>query len=142
MQRPTFFFSGSYFLGKDFSKVFKDITFDNGNEFAYWKDMETDPKTGKRRTSIFFTHPYCSYERGSNENCNGLIRRFIKKGTDVNKIDRNVSIKINKAINRKRRKPDPDADYVGDDEDYGYSEEFEDDDDVNFASDEDDNEQI
>lgn len=92
------------FFGDDFSKVFKDITFDNGNEFAYWKDMEIDPKTGEKRTSVFFAHPYCSYERGSNENCNGLIRRFIKKGTDVNKIDPNVGIKINKAINRKRRK--------------------------------------
>ncbi|HIH34824.1 MAG TPA: IS30 family transposase [Methanosphaera sp.] len=92
------------FFGDDFSKVFKDITFDNGNEFAYWKEMETDPKTGEKRTSVFFAHPYCSYERDSNENCNGLIRRFIKKGTDVNKIDPDVSIKINKAINKKRRK--------------------------------------
>ena len=39
-------------------------------------------------------------------------------------------------------KPDPDADYVGDDEDYGYSEDFEDDDDVDFAADEEDNEPV
>ena len=42
----------------------------------------------------------------------------------------------------KAAKPDPDADYVGDDEDYGYSEEFEDDDDVDFSADEEDNEPI
>lgn len=38
--------------------------------------------------------------------------------------------------------PDPDADYVGDDEDYGYSEEFEDDDDADFVADEEDNEPV
>lgn len=91
-------------FGDDFSEIFKSITFDNGNEFAYWKQMETDPSSGEKRTSVFFAHPYCSYERGSNENCNGLIRRFIKKGTDINKIDKNVSKNINKAINNKRRK--------------------------------------
>lgn len=42
----------------------------------------------------------------------------------------------------KAAKPDPDADYVGDDEDYGYSEGFEDDDDVDFAGDEEDNEPV
>ena len=42
----------------------------------------------------------------------------------------------------KAAKPDPDADYVGDDEDYGYSEGFEDDDDVDFAADEEDNEPV
>ena len=39
-------------------------------------------------------------------------------------------------------KPDPDADYVGDDEDYGYSEEYEDDDDVDFIADDEDNEPV
>lgn len=42
----------------------------------------------------------------------------------------------------KAAKPDPDADYVGDDEDYGYSEGFEDDDVVDFAADEEDNEPV
>ena len=92
------------YFGSYFSQVFKSVTFDNGNEFTMWREMEADPNTGEKRTSVFFAHPYCSFERGSNENCNGLIRRFIKKGTDINKIDRNVGIMINKAINRKRRK--------------------------------------
>lgn len=41
---------------------------------------------------------------GSSENCNVLVRHFIRKGTDVNKISRDITIKINKCINSKRRK--------------------------------------
>lgn len=91
-------------FGVHFSSVFRSLTFDNGNEFALWREMETDPYNGEKRTSVYFAHPYCSYERGSNENCNGFIRRFIKKGTDVNKISKDITMKINKCINSKRRK--------------------------------------
>lgn len=92
------------YFGEHFSSVFRSLTFDNGNEFALWREMETDPANGEKRTSVYFAHPYCSYERGSNENCNGLIRRFIKKGTDVNKIPCEMTIRINRCINSKRRK--------------------------------------
>ena len=91
-------------FGVHFSLVFRSLTFDSGNEFALWREMETDPSNGEKRTSVYFAHPYCSYERGSNENCNGLIRRFIKKGNDVNKISKDITLKINKCINSKRRK--------------------------------------
>lgn len=92
------------FFGDSFPDVFRTITFDNGNEFASWRKMERDPDTGERRTKVYFAHPYCSFERGSNENCNGLIRRFIKKGTDIGKLSRETCEKINRAINKKRRK--------------------------------------
>lgn len=65
-------------FGSMFSKVFKTITSDNGREFAQLSELENSTKT-----SIYFAHPYASYERGSNECHNGLVRRFIPKGTSI-----------------------------------------------------------
>ena len=67
----------------NFRKIFKSITFDNGTEFSDAEGIEFSPYTGKRRTTVFYCHPYCSSERGSNENQNGFIRRFIPKGTAI-----------------------------------------------------------
>ena len=64
-----------------FREIFKSITFDNGTEFSDTKGIEFSPYTHKRRTRVYYCHPYCSSERGSNENQNGFIRRFIPKGT-------------------------------------------------------------
>lgn len=61
--------------GSQFGKVFKTITSDNGSEFSDLSRLETDTQT-----KIYFTHPYTSCERGTNERHNGLIRRFIPKG--------------------------------------------------------------
>lgn len=92
------------FYGSDFSSIFKSITFDNGNEFARYRDIECRPGTKEKRTSVYFARPYHSCDRASNENCNGLIRRFIKKGTDINTISKEKSISINKQINNKNRR--------------------------------------
>ncbi len=64
--------------GDRFSEVFKTITSDNGSEFSSLDDI-----VKHLSTMIYFTHPYSSYERGSNERHNGLIRRFIPKGTSI-----------------------------------------------------------
>ena len=40
-------------------------------------------RTGKQRTTVYYCHPYCASERGSNENQNAFIRRFIPKGTPI-----------------------------------------------------------
>lgn len=61
--------------GSHFSKIFKTLTFDNGSEFANSTAME-----GNERTSVYYAHPYSSFERGTNENWNGIVRRFIPKG--------------------------------------------------------------
>ena len=92
------------FYGDSFKEIFKSITFDNGSEFSRWRDMEIKPGTKERRTTIYFGRPYHSCDRASNENCNGLIRYFIKKGTDINTISKEKTIDINNKINQKKRK--------------------------------------
>ncbi len=72
--------------GKNFPQVFKTITCDNGSEFINPKAIEQSSKRkGKKRTTVYYCHPYSSYERGSNENANSIIRRFIPKGIDISK---------------------------------------------------------
>ena len=61
--------------GDKFSDVFKTITSDNSSEFANLSTLETETDT-----KVYFTHPYSSFEKGTNERHNGLIRRFIPKG--------------------------------------------------------------
>ena len=65
-------------LGDYFSKVFRTITTDNGSEFARLAELERGTST-----KVYFTHPYTSCEKGSIENHNGLIRRFIPKGKRI-----------------------------------------------------------
>ncbi len=60
-------------FGEHFPQMFKFSTFDNGSELVIYADIETRPRTNTQRTSVYFAHPYRSCERGSNENCNGLV---------------------------------------------------------------------
>ena len=69
-------------VGGDFSEVFKTITADNGTEFL---DSEGIKKAA-RCEEVYYAHPYSSWERGSNENGNRILRRFIPKGTDIGKM--------------------------------------------------------
>lgn len=74
-----------YKLGLDgFRSLFRTITTDNGVEFLD-SDGITHSLTGEIRTDSFYCHPYRSNERGSNENQNRLIRRWIPKGADISK---------------------------------------------------------
>jgi transposase, IS30 family len=70
--------------GPAFKTKFQSITFDNGSEFLEWKTLEISVlKPGERRTMIYFAHSYSSWERGTNENQNRMIRRFVPKGRDI-----------------------------------------------------------
>lgn len=68
-------------MGDSFYKIFKTITVDNGTEFSDAEGMERScVYPGKKRTQVYYCHPYSSWERGSNENQNKLIRRKVPKG--------------------------------------------------------------
>ncbi len=72
-------------FGKKFKKIFKTITVDNGSEFADFKSMEKSIYSNSKRTNVYYCHPYCSCERGTNERLNREIRRLIPKGSDLSK---------------------------------------------------------
>ena len=48
--------------------------------------MEKSIFGSRKRTTVYYCHPYSAYERGTNENINKMIRRFLPKGTDFRKI--------------------------------------------------------
>ena len=79
--------------------VFKTITFDNGSEFSSWKKIMKYLKS-----EIYFAHPYSSWERGSNENGNRLLRYFIAKSSDISKYSISYIMYANELINNKIRK--------------------------------------
>ena len=67
-----------------FRETFRTITCDNGCEFLNFAGLEKSCINRKMpRTKTYFCHPYSSWERGTNENQNGMIRRFIPKGADI-----------------------------------------------------------
>jgi len=77
----------------------KSITSDNGGEFACHNEI-------KKIYGIewYFCHPYCSWERGLNENTNGLIRRFLPKGSDFNLVTDETIRFIQNSLNSRYRK--------------------------------------
>lgn len=87
-----------------FRAVFLSITCDNGVEFSLFKDIELSCQKIGKRTNLFFCHPYCSCERGSNENANKLIRKFIPKGADISDYSIDFIQQIESIINDYPRK--------------------------------------
>ena len=66
-----------------FKQIFKTITVDNGSEFADVNGLERSIlEEGEKRTHLYYCHPYSSWERGTNEVTNKMIRRKVPKGTN------------------------------------------------------------
>jgi IS30 family transposase len=84
----------------DFSAVFKTITADNGSEFL---DSEAIKKAAKC-AEVYYAHPYSSWERGSNENGNRILRRFVPKGTNIGKLTIQELQRIEDWVNNYPRK--------------------------------------
>lgn len=78
-------------------KSFKSITSDNGSEFSRLTELES------KNMKVFFAHPYSSYERGTNENTNGLIREFLPKGESMDGKEKEIP-EIQKILNGRCRK--------------------------------------
>lgn len=82
-----------------FNKTFLSITVDNGSEFM---NAEAIERLGVK--DVYYAHSYCSYERGSNENANKLIRRFIPKGVKIENYTKKQIEEIETWINNMPRK--------------------------------------
>lgn len=73
---------------KDFRNLFKTITVDNGSEFSDVEGLERSRRNKRKRTKLYYCHPYRSCERGSNECNNRFIRRKIPKGLNFDEMSR------------------------------------------------------
>lgn len=88
----------------NFKEIFKSITMDNGCEFINQKLIEKSLYTEDPRTIAYYAHPFSSWERGSNENTNKIIRRFIPKGSDISKYKEKEIKRIENWINNYPRR--------------------------------------
>ena len=89
---------------KKFRETFKTITCDNGCENLDYEGIEGSAITKGKRTKVYYAHPYSAWERGSNENANKLIRRFIPKGSDIGRFSHERIKLIEHWINNYPRK--------------------------------------
>ena len=74
-----------------------NLTLDNGKEFA-----EHERMAASLETEIFFAHPYCSWERGLNENDNGLLRQYFPKEMELLEI---TDAQVQQAVERLNHRP-------------------------------------
>ena len=81
-------------LAKQLGPKLKTITVDHGKEFANYREVEE--QTG---INLYFAHAYLPHERGSNENLNRVLRRFIPKGKPIEEISDQELIQINWDLN-------------------------------------------
>ncbi|TVZ41577.1 IS30 family transposase [Alteromonadaceae bacterium 2753L.S.0a.02] len=79
--------------------AFKSITADNGTEFNQYKDIES-----KTPVTFYFANPYHSWERGSNENLNGLIRQYLPRGSSMESLTQPQCDRIAQQLNTRPRK--------------------------------------
>ena len=84
---------------KEHPGMFKTITFDNGTEFHDYKTIE-----GATGVLCYFAAQYHSWERGSNENCNGLIRQYFPKRSCMSAVDQRKCNWIAKQLITRPRK--------------------------------------
>ncbi len=77
----------------------QSMTFDNGLEFAGHEEM-----TGTLRMAVYFAKPYSSWQRGTNENTNGLLRWYLPRGTDLDTLPSGTIEWVEEQLNNRPRK--------------------------------------
>ena len=77
----------------------RSITFDNGKEF-----MDYQRIARSLSVDVYFALPYCSWQRGTSENTNGLLRQFFPKGTDFTRISHQAVARAETLLNERPRK--------------------------------------
>jgi transposase, IS30 family len=77
----------------------RSMTFDNGKEFA-----EHPKLTRGLGLEVYFTDTYASWQRGTNENTNGLLRQYFPKGTDFTQISHRAVARVEQALNERPRR--------------------------------------
>jgi IS30 family transposase len=86
-------------LSASYQSATHTITFDNGKEVANHKNF-----THQLQADVFFAHPYAAWERGTNENTNGLICRYFPKGSDFSAITDAQIYFVKELLNERPRK--------------------------------------
>jgi IS30 family transposase len=77
----------------------RSVTFDNGPEFSGHKDLAKRLDIG-----VYFAEPYCAWQRGTNENTNGLVRQFFPKGSDLARTPDAQISRVEQLLNDRPRK--------------------------------------
>jgi transposase, IS30 family len=77
----------------------RSVTFDNGKEFAEHRRLANTLKW-----ETYFALPYRSWQRGTNENTNGLLRQFFPKGTDFSRISHHEVARVENLLNERPRR--------------------------------------
>jgi len=90
-------------LLKPFKDVLHTITADNGKEFSYHEEISK-----ALSVDVFFAHPYSSWERGLNENTNGLLRQYFPKDTNFRKV---TQIDVRRAVKQLNCRPRKDLEF-------------------------------
>ncbi len=86
-------------LSKLPKEAVKTITCDRGSEFSEWREIEN-----RLNCNIYFADPYCAWQKGTNENLNGLLREFYPKGRNLEKVSEKTLKKNLALINARPKK--------------------------------------
>jgi IS30 family transposase len=81
------------------AKLRRSITFDNGSEFSEHRRL-----TDKLGLAVYFAEPYKAWQRGANENANGLLRQYFPKGTDFKCIHAREVARVEQLLNQRPRR--------------------------------------